>query len=109
MNKTIRDEWVARLRSGEYEQGRGNLRYEDKFCCLGVLCDLAADHGIIPKERRDTRNYYKITNPSALLPSPVYRWAEVSMVGEYAGGSVARDNDEGKTFAEIADIIERNF
>ena len=29
-------EWAEVLLSGKYEQGRGFLRYEDRFCCLGV-------------------------------------------------------------------------
>lgn len=34
-------EWVDALRSGEYRQGGGVLRSsDDRFCCLGVACDL---------------------------------------------------------------------
>ena len=45
MNKDIRDNWVAALRSGMYKQGTGVLRQKsqdgrDGFCCLGVLCDV---------------------------------------------------------------------
>lgn len=53
MDRTIRDKWVAALRSGNYKQGRGALRLsagsynheepasvEDGFCCLGVLSDV---------------------------------------------------------------------
>lgn len=43
--------WVKALRSGEYKQGYGYLHYKrggkDKFCCLGVLCDLAVKNGVI--------------------------------------------------------------
>lgn len=41
--------WVEALRSGEYEQTNGALRYEDKFCCLGVACDLYRKHGSGPE------------------------------------------------------------
>jgi hypothetical protein len=40
MNPEIKARWVAALRSGEYQQTTGNLRTENGFCCLGVLCDL---------------------------------------------------------------------
>lgn len=41
MNQEIKKRWVAALRSGDYKQGTGALRNADnKFCCLGVLCDL---------------------------------------------------------------------
>jgi hypothetical protein len=48
MNMTIdkqalKQRWVEALRSGEYEQGAGALRNGDKFCCLGVLCDILTD------------------------------------------------------------------
>ncbi len=42
MNKEIKKEWVAALRSGDYKQGRGSLRHNDAYCCLGVLCELHA-------------------------------------------------------------------
>ena len=42
MKQKIKALWVAALRSGDYEQGIGQLRNENKFCCLGVLCDLHA-------------------------------------------------------------------
>ena len=43
MNKLIKDQWVAALRSGDYIQGRGELIIDDDelactaHCCLGVL------------------------------------------------------------------------
>lgn len=39
MNPEIKAKWVAALRSGDYEQGRGYL-HRGGFCCLGVACDL---------------------------------------------------------------------
>ena len=32
--------WLDALRSGDYKQTISTLRYEDKFCCLGVACDV---------------------------------------------------------------------
>lgn len=35
--------WVAALRGGQYQQGTGRLRDgDDKFCCLGVACDVVS-------------------------------------------------------------------
>lgn len=31
---------IEALESGEYKQAKSALRVEDKFCCLGVACDL---------------------------------------------------------------------
>ncbi len=36
--KPIRDRWALALT--HYEQARGSLRLGDRFCCLGVLCDI---------------------------------------------------------------------
>ena len=42
MKPEIKQKWINALRSGEYEQGRKSLRDRNKYCCLGVLCDLHA-------------------------------------------------------------------
>jgi len=34
-------QWIAALRSGQYNQAKGNLRADKRqFCCLGVACHL---------------------------------------------------------------------
>jgi len=41
MNKEVKQKWIEALRSGKYSQGEGVLRdHADRFCCLGVLCDV---------------------------------------------------------------------
>lgn len=40
MNKGIKDRWITALRSEKYSQTKGNLRDDEGYCCLGVLCDL---------------------------------------------------------------------
>lgn len=43
-----RQKWTAALRSGDYLQGKHTLKTEaDKYCCLGVACDLAAREGVL--------------------------------------------------------------
>lgn len=37
---------VAALRSGKYKQGRSYLRVGDRYCCLGVACDLMVQEGM---------------------------------------------------------------
>lgn len=110
MNPEIKAKWVAALRSGEYKQAFGRLRDGDLFCCLGVLCDIHA------KETEegwwDDRGYYG--REREVLPTDVCEWARIPAK---AGHNVALDedrclsamNDQGDTFAEIADIIEREL
>jgi hypothetical protein len=48
MNPEIKAQWIAALRSGDYQQGRATLakayaeggKIVTKYCCLGVLCDV---------------------------------------------------------------------
>ena len=40
MKPELKKKWLEALKSGRYKQGQGMLRAEDKYCCLGVLCDL---------------------------------------------------------------------
>lgn len=47
----VKNQWLAALRSGEYEQGKGVLRRvgtsgNKEYCCLGVLCELAVRSGV---------------------------------------------------------------
>ena len=47
LDKKLKAKWVRALRSGKYKQGTGELRVnadarkDEKFCCLGVLCEIA--------------------------------------------------------------------
>jgi len=55
LDPEIKAQWINALRSGDYDQGQGRLRKpgsdihdelsDDKFCCLGVLCDLQEKAG----------------------------------------------------------------
>ncbi|HEY6276973.1 MAG TPA: hypothetical protein VIX86_11640 [Streptosporangiaceae bacterium] len=100
MNPEVRAQWCAALRSGEYQQGRAELRSADhkKHCCLGVLTDLAARAGV------------PVDWETAILPYLVTAWAGLT----YGNPMLARghltatgaNDDEKWTFAEIADDID---
>lgn len=42
MDKKLKSDWIAALRSGKYEQGHEMLQANGKFCCLGFLCHNSA-------------------------------------------------------------------
>lgn len=46
INETNMRLWVKALRSGDFEQGIGVLRKGDKYCCLGVACEVAIQAGL---------------------------------------------------------------
>jgi hypothetical protein len=111
--RAVIKKWVEVLRSGKYRQGREALvaRKPGKhvsYCCLGVLCNLAVEEGIIEKH---WRGGYGSNNDIHYLPQKVQNWAGLQTI---AGGfgkhpitdSLANLNDEGSSFKEIADVIE---
>lgn len=49
MNKHIKQEWLKRLKSGEYTQGPSLLAFSGLHCCLGVLAEMATEAGIVKK------------------------------------------------------------
>jgi hypothetical protein len=114
VNPEIKTRWVAALRSGKYPQGRGRLKTEEGFCCLGVLCDLAAEDGIGHWEQKDTyfnRHYFLVTtvHENNYLPMEVATWAGLHR-NPFVGSSILSAlNDSGSSFAEIADLIERHL
>ena len=110
--------WVEALRSGKYEQGSGALKRrvddgEYEFCCLGVACELFGS-GIRQRVRDDGCVVYGEdweTGWFFSLPPEVMR--ALGLSGHMGGfptslgtETLAGLNDTGKTFAEIADIIE---
>jgi hypothetical protein len=129
MNKQIKAKWIRALRSGRYTQTTNTLRRINKathkaegYCCLGVLSDLYAKETGTPwipcKEfGRTDESLLKGTRSRALLSQPVCRWAGFNerrddpAVINGAGRRVRLSamNDDGVSFTEIADAIERSF
>lgn len=123
MNPKVKARWVKALRSGRYKQGKRSLRRKvqgtrttDKFCCLGVLCDLAVQARVIPKAELDSLDgvygYGKGEDKnSGVLPQAVAEWAGLnSSSGVYGAGSLTTDNDAlDRDFYQIAQIIEERF
>lgn len=118
MNPRIKALWIAALRSGKYHQTKGELRTGDRFCCLGVLCNLhALEHPAIAAKETSPRKYL---GRSGVLPDLVADWAgvrerspgqtnEEGLYGDGTTRSLAADNDNGHSFSEIADTIARHF
>lgn len=98
--------WVEALRSGKYPQGQRKLRTADGFCCLGVACEISG------LGAWDATNDFKTVGGeygSRVLPTLVRQWIGLSDAEGDAGNGVclAALNDEGASFAELADVIER--
>jgi hypothetical protein len=101
MDKEIKEKWLKALRSGEYKQGR-NLLYqskidgtEERYCCLGVLCDVlnVPREEIIAKSR--SVNVYDLTGVGLMSINEARRLSDM--------------NDSGSSFEEIAKVIEEEY
>lgn len=108
MKKEIKERWVAALRSGNFRQAQGYLSKNGGYCCLGVLCELAAEDGVVEKGERDEFSTL-YDEEGYVLPPAVIAWAGVE--DEYGRDSLglAEKNDHGTPFNEIADIIEKKL
>lgn len=113
MNPEIKTKWVKALRNGEYRKGRSQLRIGDRFCCLGVLCDIHA------KEFSKTWDGEVYIGEQINLPSETFEWAGLDSEGcpsnpiiQYNGQHVhlsALNDNTSKTFPEIAEIIDQQL
>lgn len=101
MNPRVRSKWIRALRSGKYQQGSSALREGDRFCCLGVLCDIAEKEGVV-KSQSLTLGTNKVaygtgdtvTDRSVnYLPREVMEWAGL----EHFNPPVKHPNDAGVT------------
>ena len=96
--------WVESLRSGKYRQGRGYLRVENRYCCLGVGCEIFD----IEKHARvqDKILYYEFGKEQPCVSiCPDELW---EILGFISCSNLVSMNDNGKSFTEIADEIEKN-
>jgi len=121
MKETVKEQWIEALRSGKYRQGKHVLRdKEDKFCCLGVLCDLyrketghgdwgeSLDNYVFGSGSDNTR--------SSFLTEEVADWAGLENLRPVIDGTkITHYNDghmpniEPHDFDEIADLIEQHL
>lgn len=122
MKPEIKEKWVAALRSGKYEKGRGRLNYGNKqFCCLGVLCEVALAEGLELKKEMlpDASDPVFYDGGSTFLPENVRAWAGLSAMDptiNNMGAALSSLNDEFTyknhvremtyTFNDIANFIE---
>ena len=132
MNPDVKEKWLTALRSGEYQQTTGVLNRGNKsFCCLGVLTDLhmkeqGGEWLVRPHDKQidlpieECALGVRTTNTvngvqHTVLPPQVMEWAglesDVPNVVMDDGGTrgLASLNDDGASFAELAELIEVNL
>lgn len=114
MKYNIMKKWVKALRSGDYKQGRETLCSDGKYCCLGVLCDLASKEDICHKtEDSFGFNSVDYDERDDVLPQSVRDWSGMKTdSGDRIGKriSLLELNDTNRySFKRIANIIEKEY
>lgn len=136
-NKENKRLWVAALRSGEFEQGKGAMcvtmsekqgriarffrlkpKITKKFCCLGVACEVAMRNGVYLNTRRNHKGEVIEVLYNGIgwtLPTSVMKWLGVSSTNPIISNNnniidAAHANDYlDWDFAKIADAIEEYY
>lgn len=100
MKPALKTKWVEALRSGGYKQGFGQLKRDDAFCCLGVLCDVAkfrlTPDGDACVTKGGKYAAYRPMNRAGITP-------------EIAQDLWGMNDRHKKSFNEIADYIEKHL
>lgn len=109
--------WVSALRSGKYEQGQEYLNSQNKFCCLGVLCEVAKKNGVELKIEVDEEdNTVSYNGSNGVLSKPVMNWAGIQNIcGSYINSRnqemtlTGLNDTQRMSFKQIANIIEKVY
>jgi hypothetical protein len=127
LSKEKAQEWANELKSGKYTQGKGYLRQDDNYCCLGILYDISThdkgkwtqvdpgdifktsvgdEVGVLPSFVASALDIRQ--DPRAVLTLEIMEKYKLKFNNKYFVGEIVKLsalNDSGFTFEEIADII----
>ena len=119
--------WISALTSGEYLQNRDALRTNDRFCCMGVACDLLNPYGWIKKGDQFVFSLNGDSNKldssdQCLSPAVRRLYGGMGPLGFHVSGrfpdgngdtvelkhfAITGLNDMGATFEELAEILTK--
>lgn len=105
MNPEIKAKWLDALRSGKYAQGYGLLRSGiDKYCCIGVLCDIAEPRGW---SGRHGTNCFMHRNKSQFPHTDFC--GDLGIPISIVETLIHKNDTDSLSFPQIADWIEANL
>lgn len=110
MDAQSKAKWLEALRSEKYQQAQGTLRDGDRFCCLGVLCDITkrGDWVSANSVYRPNVQRYDIGGHVSTMFLPMILRTEFDLIDDVLDPLMGM-NDKGESFAMIADWIEANI
>ena len=119
LTKQLQDQriklWLDDLRKPENQQlqGREFLCKNEKYCCLGRLCEIALLNGLTLDKRIRDNSRVDYDDAYGFIPYAVQEWIGLKSTN----GDLCTDekyetltilNDKGLTFTQMADVIEQN-
>ena len=113
MKKTeIKAKWLHELRHGGHKQACGTLKGTNPdgsvaYCCLGVLEEQVLGH----KLNAVTLDLEDVGSLNYQGPESVYLYLKEVVIGDphLTNDYMTKNDDNGWTFPEIADYIERTW
>jgi hypothetical protein len=122
LHPELKAKWIAALRSDDYKQTKGVLcstkNGERAFCCLGVLTDILIKENQLSLTWNFNSEYFATASNAndsaaiALHPS-IRKITGLSPNGKlpkpHDNSALAHLNDNGYSFRQIADVIEKHF
>lgn len=101
MIQVIKQRFIQALESGFYTQTRTNLKDNQGYCSLGILCDLYSMETGVPWKAN--LSYYSIAGQSTMIPEAVRLWSGIDSSIE---DNLMGMNDANITFLEIANYLK---
>ena len=124
MHPEYKKRWIDALLSGDYKQGRFSLRrttnLRDKetethrYCCLGVLCELLVEDGIIDRASHASHmgdyEYWDKNIPVSYRNTIPYNAMKLlGISGIHTQKLIDMNDINHAPFSEIADYIKHNL
>lgn len=107
MNLEVKQKWIELLRSNKYNQCKGQLKCNNSFCALGLLCLLYQEE--VNGNLEFEGIYFGPTSGYAInggyVPDCVYEWSDLTE--ENIDQIEALNDSANLTFKEIADYVEK--
>jgi len=110
-----RTAWIEALTSGEYKQTSSRLhRIGGGYCCLGVACEVLGVEGVegvevggLGNERIKSYDGDPAYAPHRVTAALGLHTPDGAYYNDKGGqiSSLARDNDNGKSFLDIVEIL----
>ena len=118
--KEVFEHWIAALRSCQYKQTDGQLRagMSNKFCCVGVLCELARKDGapakwsvwggfVYKEALNNTPHIFTEKSEEGEMPEIYRKYLKLTV--KEVENLYKMNDDQEKSFEEIANHIEQKL